>query len=593
MATVFELEAETERLIAASEAWSAVATTLGRGGDEVTDGAAAVVAAGWEGETATAFDAHRKELVSGLDQAGEVAATLSSTLSMVAGSVGVAQGRLHQEWAKVAAVPHTGDTSGALTFQPDDEQQQAKVEAALAAAAAIRQELDGTLAKDASTIRAATATWRSIAQRWQAIAANGADPFPLPTEGDGTGVITDGDRTIVNTGAGDDTVVVRTDPFTGDTLVTVNGQAYRIPEGQEVVVRGGGGNDTISVSGAADLDLTIAGGGGVDQIHGGAGDDTILGLDGDDEIDSGGGSDRVSGGADRDYLDGQGGDDTVLGGAGDDTLYGLDGDDVLAGGEGQDVHEGGTGDDTLLGGAGDDVLSGGQDDDTIRGESGDDVSYAGRGDDTTYGGTGTDTSHAESGDTDHDVEQRVTVEIPDTTYFLNIEGSPEFVARVEADIEMLRSSPAGQEMLANLQHNHDDSGFLGFNKDTLTIREYSDPSDPYNSTASHDGSGNSQIHYMPRIDTIDGAPPSVVLYHEMAHVYDYMNGTFISDEYVGDDPVDANRDIRVGERQATGLPIDHDDNDDTPEQIDPDHPYEYTENGLRREMGLPNRDHYG
>ena len=43
----------------------------------------------------------------------------------------------------------------------------------------------------------------------------------------------------------------------------------------------------------------------------------------------------------------------------------------------------------------------------------------------------------------------MTVEIPDTTYFFKIEGSPEFVTRVEADIEMLRSSPAGQQMLEN------------------------------------------------------------------------------------------------------------------------------------------------
>ena len=421
---------------------------------------------------------------------------------------------------------------------------------------------------------------------------DGADPFALPEEGAETGIITDGDRTVVNSGAGDDDVTVEVDPFTGDTIVTVNGETYKIPKGQEIVIRGGGGEDTVTVDSAADLHLTIAGGEDVDTIVGGGGDETILGLDGEDEVESGGGDDRVSGGADRDYLDGQGGNDTVTGGTGDDTLYGLDGADILAGGEGQDVHEGGSGSDTILGGAGDDVLSGGAGDDTLRGDAGADVSYAGRGDDTTYGGTGSDTSNAEAGDTDRDIEQRVTVEIPATTYFLKIEGSPEFVTRVEADIEMLRSSPAGQQMLENLQQNHDDSGFLGMNKDTLTIREYQSETDPYNSLARSDGHGNSEIEYMPRIDTIDDAPPSAVLYHEMAHVYDYMNGTFIRDEYVGADPVDADRDIKVGERQAAGLPIDHDDDPDTPEQIDPDHPFQYTENGLRDEMGLPNRDHY-
>ncbi|MEJ7775391.1 MAG: M91 family zinc metallopeptidase, partial [Nocardioidaceae bacterium] len=411
-----------------------------------------------------------------------------------------------------------------------------------------------------------------------------------PTESDTTGILTIGDQTIVNGGAGDDEIRVFIDPATGEQIVVVNGTAYRVPAGQEIVVRGGGGNDTIGVPGGAGLDLTIAGGEGDDRIQGGDGDETILGLGGDDEVDAGEGDDRVSGGADRDYLNAGAGNDIVDGGLGGDTVYGLDGNDTLSGGEGQDYLEGGAGDDTIHGGAGDDILSGGLDDDTLRGGSGDDVSYAGRGDDTTYGGSGTDTSHSERGDSNTDTEQRITVEIPDTTYFINIEGSPEFVARVGADIEMLRSSPRGQEMLENLQDNYDDSGFLGMNKDTLTIREYDNPADPNNSTASNDGNGNYEINYNTRIDTIEGAPPNVVLYHEAAHVYDYMNGTFRGEEYAGDDTTDHG--IREGERQATGLPIDHDGDPSTPEQIDPDHPFGYTENGMRDEMGLPNRDHY-
>jgi Ca2+-binding RTX toxin-like protein len=587
--SVFELQEEADRLIAASESWSDVATAVGNAADAVTDGAASVTAAGWEGETATAFDAHRRELVSGLDRATETAETLASTLAMVAGTVRVAQGRLDQEWAKVAAIPHTGDPTSDVTFEPDDDEQRQRVEAALAAASAIRQELDGTLSGDAGTIRDAAATWRELSQQWAAVASGGADPFPVPAEGDGTGVITDGDRTVVNTGAGDDEVTVRVDPFTGDTLIVVNGETYRIPAGQEVVIRGGGGDDTITVNGGASLDLTILGSDGTDVIHGGAGDDMVLGLDGEDEVEAGSGEDRVSGGADRDYLDGQDGDDTVAGGAGDDTVYGLEGDDALSGGDGNDYVEGGAGDDTVDAGAGDDMVSGGQGDDALYAGAGDDVTYAGRGDDTTYGGSGDDTANSESGDTDHGVEQQVTVEIPDTTYFIRIEGSDEFVARVEADLEMLRSSPAGQQMLENLQQNHDDSGFLGLNKDTLTIREYFGD----NNTASHDGHGNNEVNYNPsRDESVDERPPVVGLYHEMAHVYDYMNGTFMDDEYTGDDPVDADQDIRSGERQAAGLPVDHDGDPDTPEVIDPDHPLQFTENGLRDELGHPPREHY-
>ena len=126
--------------------------------------------------------------------------------------------------------------------------------------------------------------------------------------------------------------------------------------------------------------------------------------------------------------------------------------------------------------------------------------------------------------------------------------------------------------------------------DTLTIREYHNPADPDNSTASTDGT-NSVINYNTRLDDFRGAPPVVVLYHEFAHVYDYMNDTFDSTPYSGDDPTD--RGIRQGERQATGLPIDHDHDPSTPEVIDPDHDLGLTENGLRDEMGLPDREHYG
>jgi hypothetical protein len=51
--------------------------------------------------------------------------------------------------------------------------------------------------------------------------------------------------------------------------------------------------------------------------------------------------------------------------------------------------------------------------------------------------------------------------------------------------------------------------------------------------------------------------------------------------------------VNTRERQAVGLPVDHDGDPSTPEQVDPDHPITYTENGLRREMGLPDRTTYG
>jgi hypothetical protein len=465
----------------------------------------------------------------------------------VAGSVRTGQGRLDGQWATVVGIPHQGSPSGEIRFETETDDEADRVNAAIKEARGLRTELDQALATDTTALKKAKATWDKLAAQWLSVADGSVDG--LPADVDTNGVITIGDKTIVNAGDGDDEIKVFVDPFTGEQIVSINGKIYRLPAGQELVIRGGGGNDTIEVPKGSSLNLTL------------------IGSEGDDRI--------------------QGGDDTVSGGLGDDTLYGLDGADLLIGGEGRDYLEGGTGDDTLQGGDGGDILSGGRDDDTILGGAGDDVSYAGRGDDTTYGGSGTDKAHNESGDRSVDTEQNITVEIPDTAQFIKIEGSPEFVARVEADLELLRSSPRGQMMLDNFQQNYDDSGFLGLNKDTLTIRETTEE----NNYAIPGSNGNRAIEYNPSRDhAADDRPPIVALYHEMAHIYDFWNGTSADGNYSSSDPLDDGD--PNSERQAAGLPIDDDDDPSTPEQIDRDHPFDYTENGLRDEFTWPDREHY-
>jgi Ca2+-binding RTX toxin-like protein len=68
---------------------------------------------------------------------------------------------------------------------------------------------------------------------------------------------------------------------------------------------------------------TVNGGGGVDAIYTGSGNDTVDGGAGKDTINSGGGNDTVSGGADDDTIDFSGNftiKDSVDGGDGTDTL---------------------------------------------------------------------------------------------------------------------------------------------------------------------------------------------------------------------------------------------------------------------------------
>lgn len=418
----------------------------------------------------------------------------------------------------------------------------------------------------------------------------GNDPFTLPEDADSVGIITVGDKTYVNTGAGDDEVTISDNLFGDGQLVTVNGATYLVPEGQEIVIRTGDGADTVRVPEGTTVNFTVLGGRGIDSIKTGAGADRVLGGRGDDEIETGDGRDSVLAGIGRDYIDGQGGDDLLSGGAGNDTVYGLGGDDRILGGSGQDYLEGATGNDTVIAGAGNDIVSGGRDNDVLYGGAGNDTSYAGAGADSTYGGTGADTSYEESGDrSDGATEHTVTVQISDDARFIRVEGSPEFVARVEADLDMLRSSPSGRQMLAEMQSAHDNSGFLGVDREGLRIFEY-----PANDNSfAHDGrNGANTIDYSPRVDSIHDGPPAAVLYHEMAHVYDYMTGNFDDTTYTGEDPSDSESEIRQGERVAVGLPVDHDHDPNTPELIDPDHRIELTENGLRDEMGAPPREHY-
>ena len=89
-------------------------------------------------------------------------------------------------------------------------------------------------------------------------------------------------------------------------------------------VFGGAGNDTITGNAAANV------------IYGNGGNDTISGGDGNDQIDGGQGNDLLKGGNNDDVLIGGLGDDYLKGDAGNDLLDGDDGFNTLAGGTGDD-----------------------------------------------------------------------------------------------------------------------------------------------------------------------------------------------------------------------------------------------------------------
>lgn len=399
------------------------------------------------------------------------------------------------------------------------------------------------------------------------------------------------DQVVLTTGAkNDDVQITQRDDGTLD--VGINGEKYevRLGENQELTIRSGAGNDTINV--ASNVKVNIV-------VDGGAGDDKIATGAGNDRIDGGLGNDTVATGAGRDDLFGNSGDDRLDAGTGDDVVYGGDGADSLGGGDGVDFLEGGQGQDTLEGGAGKDMLSGGLDDDTLRGGDGDDAVYTGAGKDTVDNRSGHDTVYAQQAS---DLINAATgarntvinVEIS-ASKGVTIEGSDAFKQRVGAEIEFLRSSPNGQQMLAEF----DQAAARG---NTVTIKELANEHNGYAQTFSNDADivngkpgagGDVQISYNPSFHMAEFPAPVVVLYHEMSHAYNGVTGTFQPGTYRGTGP--DNGEVPNAERQAVGLETsapayDFDGDSTTPKTTaNPDH---LTENGIRGELGLPDRPSY-
>src|SRR6266540_1220562 len=205
---------------------------------------------------------------------------------------------------------------------------------------------------------------------------------------------------------------------------------------------------------------------------------------------------------------------------------------------------------------------------------------------------GSDTAHLTRGDRHTNVEAVRTVQVTELDSPIRVEGTAAFVERVRADLRLLQASPIGQRMLAELDRG-----------DTIVIVE--DESTSASWTALDLPGGRRFTVFTVAYNTMRGvsadrSPPIIGLFHELAHVYDFLNQTGASgvhqdpndpDRVTGEDgtPAGAAND----ERAAVGLPIDHDGDPTTPHRIDPDHPYELTENALRDEMAIPPRRRYG
>ena len=210
-------------------------------------------------------------------------------------------------------------------------------------------------------------------------------------------------------------------------------------------VLGGAGDDTVTGNSAAN---SMSGGGGSDRLFGGLGADTLDGgtagaagnyVRGDE------GDDSLSGGSDFDDINGNMGNDTVSTGAGDDFCVGGKDSDLLFGDDGGDFVYGNLGDDTCDGGAGNDTVRGGQGADTLAGGAGDDFVSGDRGDDTMVGGAGADIFHSSS---DAGIDRVLDFSLADGDRVLLDPGTTYSVSQVGGDTVIQMS--AGQVVLVGV-----------------------------------------------------------------------------------------------------------------------------------------------
>ncbi|MFY2558955.1 M91 family zinc metallopeptidase [Corallococcus terminator] len=397
-------------------------------------------------------------------------------------------------------------------------------------------------------------------------------------------------QTVVDLGAGNNDAKVTMNRSGGLVITSGSDTVTLSPEQSKgAIIQGGAGNDTITVDKNVTVDVTIDGGVGNDKLTGGAGHDTITGGAGNDTIIGGAGNDSVSGDDGDDYIEAGAGNDLVNGGAGRDVMYGLDGDDLLNGGEGRDYIDAGAGNDTATGGAGDDQVIGGRGDDSLTGGEGNDAVAGGAGKDTVSGNGGDDKLYVEADEKTDDVagDTRTIVDMTDAEKrgsSVTVEGSAEFQARVQSDLDAMRSLPSGQYLLRTL----DDSGHSTTIKETASGNSASakNKDDAWFNADGTPGKGtDGTVNYNTSRISLGAEewmnrPPVVALFHELVHASDYANGTLANGEKNGTN----NR-----ETSAVGLPIDLDQNPATPDVVQGGRP---GENVLRDDLNLPTRPRY-
>ncbi|ADG96819.1 Hemolysin-type calcium-binding region [Segniliparus rotundus DSM 44985] len=567
--------------------------------------------AGWAGAARTSADAVFAQNHAYTGAAGSAAAQLASALGRVvderaellrlASNIVEDGAQLRFTFSDTGEINDFYGASGLWSELPDDEQAQYL---------ALREELPRRVADviaQGNALDDEAATALTSAGGLAAPSALGSGEGEAQSQGDGLAFTRDQGMVVFQTGDGDDTVSVQ-QASGGRLVVTVNGRSQTLSaqDSQDVLIQTQGGNDRVSVDPHVAVRVRFQLGDGADVID-----------------------DQAVGGS---YIDAGKGDDTVTLGQGHNTVYLGSGNNTVTGSKGADYINGGSGNNKINAGSGNSVLYGGTGQNTINAGAGRNTIYTGTGEATINNQGGQDTIYAQAGahvNAGFGTNRTVTIqplEIPDT---ITVQGSPEFQRRMQDDLELLAASPDGQHMLRALgSSGHNlliDDGHLLNDGKVLYNNGYTAPAVGDQPTNSSDffydmerhrpGPGTDAIISIDTTLTNLGAlaqgpkpdyhelNPAVVLYHEMAHAYDDTHGSMMPGEYgpSGTDPIDSQniggwnpQYLANAEHEAVGLPLDWDGDPKTPEVAVPDsvHPHDLTENALRDEMGIPDREHY-
>ncbi|MCF5545373.1 M91 family zinc metallopeptidase [Pseudomonas salomonii] len=429
------------------------------------------------------------------------------------------------------------------------------------------------------------------------------------------------DQLCMTTFDGQDTVnIFAAHPPAGalSTLsIQINQSRYEVTlnwRTQTLVLNTQGGADRIHIEEDVIVQVFVLSGDGEDRVvsaarhaslYTGAGNDFIAAIGGSCHVDAGEGEDEVHGYQDIHM-----------------TVYGGPGNDIISGGNGSSYIDGGTGDDRIDGGLGHNVINGGPGDDRIKAGPAGNVIYTGDGrnnvtglkaNDITYFNFKSDLTvdcalalHADT-PTDWPPGELASHAIhlePEALEHsgLSVQGSEQFIERVNDDLRFLLSSPTGQRLLAELERAAKISGL------PITIHEFypapnglfiPDPASadwPFidNGQAGRPSYGG-KIWYN-TTDIRPGTPSVINLFHELCHAYNNISGTLFRGE--SPDGVDGTKPrlpMRNAELQAVGLPttatpFDFDQDPGTPPTNT--NPPAFSENGLRKELGLPPRLQY-